>query len=144
MDQRGRKSVSEQVVAPVASIGGERPEPIDSLNDDEAAIWSRVVDAMPPNWFGAEHFDMLRQYCQHQARSLSFSDEVARCIEVGMNCEEQIRKIDTLTRMADRETKTALALARAMRLTQQAQRDPKTAGRDKRNNSKRTKAPWES
>jgi hypothetical protein len=53
-----------------------------------------------------------------------------------------VAMLDRLLSMAERETRGALACARALRLTPQAQIHPRTAGRQV-NNSPDGRKPWE-
>lgn len=132
-ERRGRKSAAERSVAPVAHIGGQRPEPAEGLSEQERAVWREVADSMPPDWFGSEHLRILRAYCRHTVRADQIQDAVAQAIEVGMNCDDQIAKVDKLSRMAERESRAALALARSMRITHQAQYDTSKAARARKN-----------
>ena len=62
---------------------------------------------------------------------MATSDRLAELVEKAATSQglDNIRRWDKLLGMRERESKAALSLARAMRLTQQAQMHPRTAGR---------------
>jgi hypothetical protein len=50
-------------------IPGEKPDPPESLTDEEAVIWRRIVSVLPEGWFGPECHDLLARYCEVMARA---------------------------------------------------------------------------
>src|SRR5690625_8009713 len=70
MRQRGRKSRFTQA-APTAAPA--RPVAVpEGFPEDAAAIWQRVVVALPSGWIKPEHLDMLAAYCLHAAAARRF------------------------------------------------------------------------
>lgn len=129
MGQRGRKSAEAQATAPVAKIGGHRPAPDVGLSGAEQAVWRRLVDSAPADWFHGEHYGLLRQYCRHEARADQLAEAIGRFDPERLTDPDGIKDYNRLTAMAERETRVGMALMRSMRLTHQSQTDPKTAGR---------------
>ena len=64
-EKRGRKSGAS--LETVLSVSGQpaRPAAPDCLTTDQAEVWQSVVGAMPADWFKAETFPLLSQYCRH-------------------------------------------------------------------------------
>lgn len=136
MAKRGRKSTAELSVAP---IGDRicRPAPPDDLTADQKAEWRAVVDAMPPDWFGRESHSLLTAYCRHVTRARMFSGKIDSIEpdEIGKITGMSVESFDRLARAAERETRAMLAIARSLRITHQAQADPKTAATKRKNKS---------
>jgi hypothetical protein len=124
-EKRGRKSGAS--LETVVSVTGEpaRPAAPDCLTADQRKVWKSVVKAMPADWFGAETHGLLAQYCRHTVAA-RVVDELIAEHEAG---ELDIPRYNKLLIMRSRESAAMTALARTMRMTQQARIDPKTAGR---------------
>ena len=119
-------------LAAVENLESRRSGPPSDLSKDEARIWRRVQSAMPPDWFRAEHADLLKEYARHAAHADSLN-AAAREIDLTAAAKDSIdgpdlKRVDKLFQMAERESRLVLALARSLRITHQAQVDPKTAG----------------
>ena len=126
MIQRGRKSRFTQA-APTAAPA--RPVAVpEGMPEDAAAVWRQTVLALPGGWFGAEHLEMLAAYCLHAAAARRFQLALAS-MEVDTSCPDSIMAANRLSGMAERESRAALALARSMRITHQAQTRPEDAAR---------------
>lgn len=126
-------------LAAIESIESARFAPPSDLSKDEARIWRRVHSSMPDGWFRAEHFDLLKEYAQHAARADALN-AAAREIDLSAAARDSIdgpdlKRVDKLFAMAERESRIVLALARSLRITHQSQVDPKTAGRKKKRNA---------
>jgi hypothetical protein len=126
MRKRGRKSAAELSIVAVA-IDGYRPKPPGDLRDPEVQIWQAIVSSLPGGWFTRANEPLLTAYCRHVATS----DRLAQLVEAAAASQgiDYLRRWDKLLSMRERESKAALSLARAMRLTQQSQMHPRTAGR---------------
>lgn len=142
MAKRGRKSSAELAVTPLGDRI-RRPAPPDDLTADQKAEWRSVVEAMPPDWFGRESHSLLSAYCRHttRARMLSGKIDNIESDELGKLAGMSVESFDRLARAAERETRAMLAVARSLRITHQAQADPKTAA-TKRKNQTRARPPW--
>ena len=126
MRQRGRKSRFTQA-APTAAPA--RPVAVpEGFPEDAAAIWQRVVVALPSGWIKPEHLDMLAAYCLHAAAARRFQLALAG-LEVDTSCPDSVMAANRLSGMAERESRAALAMARSMRITHQAQTRPEDAAR---------------
>jgi len=89
---------------------------------------------MPADWFGAETYPLLVQYCRHVVSS----DRVAQLIAAAEAGDQfDVREYDQLLKMQEREGRAMSALATRMRLTQQT-----TYDKSKRKPSA-AKRPWE-
>jgi hypothetical protein len=124
-EKRGRKSSAS--LQTVVSVTGKpaRPTAPEALTTDQAEVWQSVVKSMPADWFGAETHPLLQQYCRHTVSAR----EVDKLISEHAACELNIKLYNRLLIMRARESGALTALARTMRMTQQARIDPKTAGR---------------
>jgi hypothetical protein len=56
----GRKS-AEALTVIARGPGMPRPTPPDEFGEPERAVWHRIVDACPPDWFGAECLPLLER-----------------------------------------------------------------------------------
>ena len=145
MKQRGRKSTATLAIASPASDldqARQRPPAPNDLSDPEKVIWRRVVAAMPAGWFQPEHRDTLSAYCRHATRSVQFNEMASAFTPADVGEKIDLEDLDRIARMADRETRAALALARSMRLTHQAQIRAEKAGKEREKENGESK-PWE-
>ena len=142
MQQRGRKSHGALVAAEnVAQI--PRAAPPGDLSDYEAAIWSAVVNTKPADWFQADTLPLLLSYCKHVATAATIDRELAAFDPAWLRDDEGLKRYKVLTDMRERESKTQITLARSMRLTQQSQIIPQTAGTVAKKSRAMTAKPWE-
>jgi len=140
-----RKSLQAMATAPIidASKARQRPPPVEGLDDGEKAIWRRVAAAMPASWFKREHLDLLARYCQHQARAAKFNRMASAFGPADIGERISLEDLDRVSRMADRESRAALALARSMRITHQAQLKAETAHNRRANKPHEGPFPWD-
>ena len=138
MGTRGRKSAAELTVASPAQTIRRPDAPLD-LTPEESDVWHQTVEAMPADWFPAETWPLLRQWCRHTVTAR----RVAQLADAECARDElDIATLDKLQQMQARETAALKAMAAAMRLSQQASYSARGAGGEK---SRRTtaKRPWE-
>jgi hypothetical protein len=149
MKQRGRKSAQSLTVAQVQSI--PRAAPPSDLSAYEAECWTTVVNTKPADWFTADTLPLLRSYVRHCYQAKKIDDEMDKIIERPFVDEGAKYKgedlyigdlFEKLQKMRERESAKIMALARSMRLTQQAQIHPETAGTS-RNKGSKGSAVWE-
>lgn len=134
MRQRGRKSAAslEVVASNVSAI--ERPPVPDDLSDEQAAVWQKITNRMPADWFPAETWPLLAMYCRHVVAAR----RVAQLIEQEETSEGvDIEALDRLYKMQEREGRAMSSLATRMRLTQQATYDKS------RKKPMQVRKPWE-
>jgi len=115
----------------------ERPEAPLELTPEQADVWNEIVDAMPADWFKAETFPLLKQYCRHTIEAR----RIAQLIDQECSAEP----LDSgayleLLKAQKNETGALKTLAASMRLAQQSSRTDGLAGTAKRNRQKST--PW--
>jgi hypothetical protein len=112
----------------------KRPQPPSELTSDECVEWDRVVGSMPAEWFKPETHAMLAQYCRH----VIGSRKISQFVEAEENNPMlDMKELERLYRMREREGRAASMLATRMRITQQTYYD-----KQKRRNSG-TEKPWE-
>jgi hypothetical protein len=142
MKQRGRKGTSHLVAATAPIQDIPRAAPPASLTDHQAATWVSVVNTKPADWFGADTLPLLAAYCKH----VEIADRLDRQIESfddkWLADDAGVVRFQKLTDMREKHSRQITALARSMRLTQQAQINPKPAGTASRK-AGGGKKPWE-
>lgn len=141
MGQRGRKSAGS--LAQPVLIEARRPPPPAELSDVEAEVWRDAVGTMPTGWFCRAQYPILVAYCRHTARASQLSRMVAEFRTEWVAQAGGLERLDKLLAMAERETRSLIACARSMRLTQQAQILPRGAGRAVANSPTAGPLPWE-
>lgn len=145
MGDRGRTPASALSVVVESGIQAvKRPLPPEELTPDQADEWRAVVDRLPADWFPRETHAILAEYCKHVVTGRHIGQMIAR-IESPESQREPVDgedgfdldSYDDLLKMRERESRTIMALARTMRITQQATYDPK------RKKGTVTAKPWE-
>lgn len=138
MKTAGRKSSAELEI--VSAMGEnqlsviKRPQAPTELTNEESVEWERVVNSMPADWFKPETHAMLVQYCRHVVGSRRMSELI---LSEEKNPMLDMKELERLYRMRERESRAASMLATRMRMTQQTYYD-----KQKRRNSGNEK-PWE-
>lgn len=138
MAQRGRKSSDAVAIRDGVSVVSRPDAPLD-LTSEEGDVWQSVVNAMPADWFHAETFPLLAQYCRHTVTAR----RVSQLIDAACSRQDvDVAELRDLMAMQARETSALKAMAASMRLSQQASYHNQTAGASK---SKRApvKRPWD-
>ena len=100
------------------------------------------MDTTPSGWIAGAQEHLLAAYCRHVVSG----DELSAIINkepVGTRDMSGLRRLSRLLSMRLRETSAVMALATKMRLTQQSQMHPRTAGRAM-DNAPSGPRPWES
>lgn len=136
MAKRGRKSAAEQFSV-VVTLPGQRPEPLESLAEEEAAVWRRIVASLPHDWFAAGTYILLADYCRRWVRAERLADVIKKQPE-----ETSIRDRIALYENEDDNSKLMMALATKMRITQQSKYTTKAAG-TAANSAGPARKPWE-
>ena len=142
MRQRGRKSSS--AVAISETVEGSptivrRPAPSPDLTPEQGEVWTAVVEALPADWFAAENFPLLAQYCRHTVEAR----RVAQLIDAEVASEDfDIGAYEKLLQLQARETTALKAMAASMRLSQQSSRTDGSSATAKRN-ARVSRRPWE-
>lgn len=136
MGTRGRKSSAELAIRAMSSVESlARPDAPYDLTDEQADEWRAVVNRMPADWFPRETHGMLTQYCRHVVAARRLAQLIAQAEAAD---ELDIRNLDKLYKMQDREGRAISSLATRMRLTQQA-----TVKHEQARKPSMVKKPWE-
>lgn len=138
MKQRGRKSANAAVVT---ELPGSRPRAPSDLTEFQQRTWETIVATKSSDWFTADSHDLLRAYCKHVSTAAVLDQQIDEFRPDWIVDEDGLKRYERLLVMRERQTKVINALARSMRLTQQARWQPSTAA-VKSNNGGGLK-PWE-
>lgn len=121
MGARGRKAAASLTVVDTSRLEAfSRPAPTANLTDEQAEIWREVVNRLPADWFPAESWPLLEQYCRHVVRAR----RLATLLDQAERAEEFDAKAYADLLAAEVVQSNAIAgLAMKMRLAQQATYD---------------------
>ena len=113
-----------------------RPAAPDTLTDEQAGVWSRIVNAIRADWFGPETHGDLANYCRHEVQS----NRIAQLITAAEEADEfDVDEYDKLLKMQERETRAMASLAVRLRIAPSA-----TVTKDKTKGSgKGPRRPWQ-
>ena len=136
MTKRGRRSSASLTV--LTPHPGERPEPPADLTVEQAATWRAVVGARPAAFFGADTTPLLAAYTRHTASARVLADALE-----AIGWDAPAERLAPLLRLRDREVKAMLAVARVLRLTQQATMTPQAAATRHNAVSSTGARPWD-
>lgn len=128
MGKRGPKSSAELAIP--STVDESLPVPPEGLSEDEIDLFMDIAQRLPASYFPPETWEQLAGYCRHanSFRDLSKMVNKAR----SPNYLEQdggFEMFETLLKMREREGRAMMALARALRLTNQSRYNAKTAAR---------------
>ena len=126
--KRGRKSSASLAIVPV-SLEARRLAPPEHLAEKAAQVWRDTVSAMPGGWFDRAHEPMLSAYCRHVVTASRLTGLVDGFEDAWLSEDGGLQRLDKLMAMRERESRAVVMCARAMRLTQQSQMHPRSAGR---------------
>lgn len=118
MKQRGRKSANALSLVDNSKILEiPRAKPPEELNDEEAQEWKAIVNRLPADYFGREHYATLVQLCRHTVAAR----RIAQLIEASIAADDlHVAGYLKLLRAQELESRAITALSRTMRLTHQA------------------------
>ena len=129
MRQRGRKSSASLSVVPIRT-DARRPPPPGHLTAIEKTTWREIVNSTPAGWFTVAQEPLLAAYCCHESAARFLSEMIEKERPANLLADPaKLRLYCRLLAMRARETAALSALATKMRLTQQTQMHPRTAGR---------------
>jgi hypothetical protein len=146
MAQRGRKSAAATETEALVAVDVRRPKPASApaeLTEGQAQVWRAAVSAMPGTWLTHGAHPLLISYCRHVCRARVLESMIKKFELEWTTVEGGLERFDRLLAMAERETRAALACARALRLTPQAQIQPRTAGRRVSDQPSDDSRPWD-
>ena len=132
MAKRGRKSAAELALTDIPGVDVSRrmtPPPPSEVSDAQAAVWRDAASCMSGDWLRRGAHAVLIEYCRHVCRSRLLEVQIAHFQQEWIAADGGLERLDRLLAMAERESKAAIACARALRLTPQSQMHPRVAGR---------------
>lgn len=122
----GRKSASSQIV--VQGGFGNRPEPPSDLSDAAAEIWRRTAASEAADFFKTAALQsMLADYCRHVDTGDILTSQLDAFDPDWLSDEAGLKRYDMLTKMRERETRSAADKATKLRLTNQSRYTPRAA-----------------
>ena len=126
MGIRGRPSAAE--LSTVVGMGFRRrkPAPPGELTDAQAAVWRDCIGSIS---IARGAYPILIEYCRRVCRSRLLEAQIVAFELEWAKVPGGLERFDRLLAMADRESRTCMALARSLRLTPQSQVQPRTAAR---------------
>lgn len=119
----------------------DRPKAPVTLNEGAREEWTRVVNALPADWFGAETLSILTLYCEHVAEAQALQQMIETVRKTAMKNDESFKRYQDLSRQKESQTRAALSCATKMRMTQQSTYTPKAGATAQNNNGSHPK-PW--
>ncbi len=134
----GKKSAASLSV--VADLRGHLPQPPDYLTAPQAQIWADVVATKPHDWFAADSFPVLADYC----RAVDMDHELAAVVNdfdrSTITSWEGLQSWKALLKMQREQQKHVAMLATKLRLTPQSRYNAKNAATA--NNRAGLERPW--
>jgi len=91
----------------------DRPKPPKTLTSGQAKLWTKIVEAMPANWFRAEMLEILEGYCVQVERYRTLAAQLNALQEAG-NVDERYY---ALLRKEGLALRNMVSLATKLRLT---------------------------
>lgn len=129
MGSRGKKSSAELATVAPVPLNAHRPAPPEGLSERASAVWKDVVGTAPLGWFSRAQYPILIAYCRHAACAEALAEQITGFQINWIKEDGGVERLNKLLAMAERETRALTACARAMRITKQAQIEPRGAGR---------------
>lgn len=122
MKQRGKKSsASLSVVTPQVQ---QRPAAPDDLLPDERALWDKITGSRAADFFDVATLPLLSEYCRLKTSIDLIAEQIEDFDPDWFATNEGIKRYKTLSEIRDKSQGRMIALARSMRLTQQARYVP--------------------
>lgn len=138
---RGRKSAAAATV--VQGNFGQRPDPPAELTAGASEIWRRTVASEAVEFFKTAALQsLLADYCRHSEAADILGSQIDAFDPEWFKTEDGLKRYDMLTKMRERETRSAADKATKLRLTNQSRYTPRAAEHAGRNHSV-AKKPWE-
>jgi len=137
MKQRGRESAARLATVTALPLVA-RIQPPKGLCKDEKALFVRVVDSKPADWFTAGDEPVLLEYCRNVVRAKQLDSALKKYKTVPTGLRYKI--YSDIVKDACRVAGVVRALAAALRLTQQSRYTPQGAATATK---KVQRKPWE-
>jgi P27 family predicted phage terminase small subunit len=78
MGKRGPNQRTSSQVVEINQYRKERPKPLPDMNARARAMWKRIVDSLPPDFFAAADLPLLREYCEAYDRSVEAQKAISK------------------------------------------------------------------
>src|SRR5687767_261427 len=115
-----KSTASNLSLVPVEPI--VRLQPPADLESEEAALWRRIVEAKPADYFGDESAPVLAEYVRASVMADLLDKQVKAAIAGG-----EASEIKSMLQLRDMESKRVLSIATKLRLTNQSRYTPQAA-----------------
>ena len=132
MGTRGKKSTAGLTVHAVPTLRQRLPVPAE-LTPEQGATWVAVVASRPVDWFDAGSAPLLVAFCRTIATQTTLATAIDGFDPATIATEVGSQTYRRLLALQDTQTKLAIRLATAMRLSQHSRRSidaAATAARD--------------
>jgi hypothetical protein len=116
--QNGRKSFSALQIVPEPLVRTLAAP--DDLTDGEKSFWRTIVESKPSDWFTADTGPLLAQYVRHATSANSIAVQLREFDPGWLKTDEGLKRYETLTRIADKESRALSTIATKLRLTPQS------------------------
>lgn len=126
MNQRGRKSNAQLSV--VSNESKPYPDMPEDLLEDELELWVSIVHSRKPDFFDAATLPLLSEYCRLQSQVKEMAEQIENFEPEWLLSDDGVKRYKNLASIRDQAQGRMIALARSMRLTQQARYVPDKAG----------------
>ena len=123
MPRRSAKEIATEAAVVPVPFKHERPDPPPEMPELQAVIWRAAVNSMRPAWFSPETHAMLTRYCNGMAECARLEGELARM-------DVASPEYDRVSRRRNATATSALAYARALRITPQSNKYNTANARD--------------
>jgi hypothetical protein len=120
----GRKSSASLSVVPASPKKDLRLQAPDSLTVRQSELWKEIVDSKTAGWFTPDNGALLVGYVKAIASHEIISLQV-EAVEAGK--EMELKDVDKLYSMQERQARLIQSFATKLRLTQQSRWQPKNA-----------------
>lgn len=126
MKQRGRKSTAELSIVSVEAQ--PYPDPPENLLPEELELWRSIVMSRESTFFDPATLPLLSEYCRLKTQVEEMAEQVEQFAPDWFLTDDGLKRYKNLTDIRDKIQGRMIALARSMRLTQQARYVPDKAG----------------
>lgn len=140
--KRGPKSSAELALI-VNGTFGERPDPLEGLNERQAKVWRDTVASEPADYFNTAVLkSLLADYCRYKVSAADITSIIDTFEPAWLKSAEGARRFHSLLKMRDLENRAAVSMATKLRLTNQSRYTPQAASTASKNAAKGFK-PWD-
>lgn len=139
MKQRGKRSTASlSVITPkIVDI----PNAPGDLLPVERELWDSIIATRTSDFFDSATLPLLAEYCRLKTQVDAMAEEIKEFEPDWLKTDEGVRRYRALTSIRDQAQGRMIALARSMRLTQQARYVPDHTS--SKPGTARTKKLWE-